>query len=160
MRFLVQPTAEGLARVRPPVRGFLVFAALALGGLAAQRILNGGATAAGVEAFYLPGGDPLPAAALWEEVHQGAFLDGALLLVLGSLLAVCPVPARARAWLLGAAAAAALADLFSPFAVVALRGAGGLRVATSAAALIAAGALLGVVARAFARAAGGRRAGA
>ena len=55
MRFLVQPTAEGLARARPPVRAFLAFAALALLGLAAQRVLNGGATAAGVEAFYLAG---------------------------------------------------------------------------------------------------------
>lgn len=158
MRFLVQSTLEGIARARPPVRAFLAFAALALAGLAAQRILNGGATAAGVEAFYLPGGDPLPAAALWEEVHQGAFLDGVLLLMLGSLLAVSPVAARTRAWLLAAAAVAAVADLLSPFAVVALRGAGGLRVATSAAALLSIGTLLAVVARAFGRA--GRRAGA
>lgn len=158
MRFLIQSTPEGIARARPPVRAFLAFAALALAGLAAQRILSGGATAAGVEAFYLPGGDPLPAAALWEEVHLGAFLDGALLLVLGSLLAVSPVAGRTRAWLLAAAAAAALADLVSPFAVVALRGAGGLRVATSAAALLATGALLAVVAGAHRRA--GRRAGA
>ncbi len=158
MRFLVQSTPEGVARARPPVRAFLAFAALALAGLAAQRILNGGATVAGVEAFYLPGGDPLPAAALWEEVHQGAFLDGVLLLMLGSLLAVCPVAARTRGLLLAAATVATLADLFSPFAVVALRGAGGLRVATSAAALLATGTLLAVVARAFGRA--GRRAGA
>jgi hypothetical protein len=158
VRFLVQPTGEGIARARPPVRAFLAFAALALAGLALQRLLSGGATAAGVEAFYLPGGEPLPAAALWEEVHLGAFLDGALLLMLGSLLAVCPVPPRSRRWLLAGAVAAALADLFAPFAVVALRGAGALRVATSAADLLASGALLAVVARGFGRA--GRRAGA
>ena len=158
MRFLIQPTADGLARARPPVRAFLAFAALALLGLAAQRALNGGATAAGVEAFYLAGGEPLPAAALWEEVHTGAFLSGSLLLMLGSLLAVCPVPPRARALLFAAAAIASLADLFAPFAVVALGGAGWLRVATSAAALLATGALLAVVAAAFGRS--GRRAGA
>ncbi len=158
MRFLIQPTADGLARARPPVRAFLAFAALALLGLAAQRALSGGATAAGVEAFYLAGGEPLPAAALWEEVHTGAFLLGSLLLMLGSLLAVCPVAPRARALLFTAAVLASLADLFAPFAVVALGGAGGLRVATSAAALLATGTLLAVVAAAFGRS--GRRAGA
>jgi hypothetical protein len=158
MRFLLQPTAEGLARARPPVRAFLVFAALALVGLAVQRVGNGGASAAGVEGFYLAGGEPLPPAALWEELHTGAFLYGSLLLVLGSLLAVCPVTPRARAVLFGAAVATALADLGSPFAVVALGGAGALRVATSAAALLATGTLLTVVAVGFGRA--GRRAGA
>lgn len=158
MRSLVQSTPDGLARARPPVRAFLAFAVLALAGLAAQRILNGGATAAGVVAYYLPGGDPLPAAALWEEVHQLAFLDGVLLLTLGSLLAVSPVAPRTRAGLLAAASAASIADLLSPFAVVALGGEGGLRVATSAAALLADGALLAVVALASGRA--GRRAGA
>ena len=158
MRFLLQPTAEGLARARPPVRAFLAFAALALLGLAAQRTLNGGATAAGVEAFYLAGGEPLPAAALWEEIHTGAFLYGSLLLMLGSLLAVCPVPPRARAVLFAAATLASLADLAAPFAVVALGGAGALRVATTAAALLSTGTLLAVVARGFGRT--GRRAGA
>ena len=65
--------------------------------------------------------------------------------MLGSLLAVCPVPPRARALLFAGAAIASLADLFAPFAVVALGGAGALRVATSAAALLATGALLAVV---------------
>lgn len=158
MRFLLQPTGDALARARPPVRAFLAFAALALAGLAVQRAGNGGASAAGVEAYYLAGGEPLPAAALWEEVHTGALLHGSLLLMLGSLLAVCPVPPRARAGLLGAAVAASLADLFAPFAVVALGGAGALRVATTAAMLLATGALLAVVAVGFGRA--GRRAGA
>lgn len=151
MRFLLQPAGEGLARARPPVRAFLAFAALALVGLAVQRAGNGGATAAGVEAFYLAGGEPLPAAALWEEVHLGAFLHGALLLMLGSLLAVCPVPSRARAGIFGAAVVASLADLFAPFAVVALGGGGALRVATSAAMLLATAALLAVVAVGFGR---------
>lgn len=158
MRFLVQPTPESLTRARPPVRAFLAFAALALAGLAVQRAGNGGATAAGVAAFYLPGGEALPAAALWEEVHVGAFLYGTLLLMLGSLLAVCPVSPRLRAWLFAAAAAASLADLLAPFAVVWLQGDGGIRVATFAAALIADAALLVTVAASFGR--GGRRAGA
>ncbi len=155
MRFLVQPTPDALARARPPVRAFLAFAALALGGLALQRALAGGLTPAGVLEAYLPGGEPLPAAALWEEVHTGAFLYGFLLLMLGSLLAVSPVAPRTRAALFGAAVAAALADLASPFAVVALRGAAALRVATTLAALGTLAARLVVVAAPYG--AGGRR---
>ncbi|GAO03460.1 hypothetical protein [Anaeromyxobacter sp. PSR-1] len=158
MRFLVQPTPDALARARPPVRAFLVFAALALAGVAVQRAAAGGFTAAGVLDQYLAGGDPLPAAALWEEVHVGAFLYGFVLLMAGSLLAVCPVPARLRSALVGLAFAAALADLFAPFAVIRLGGAGGLRVATSIAALGSLGALLAVVAATYGRP--GRRAGA
>ena len=143
MRFLVQPSPDALARARPPVRAFLLFAALALVGLAAQRVANGGLSAGGVTAFYLPGGDPLPAAALWEEIHAGAFLYGFVLLMLGSLLAVCPVPARLRSPLFAAA-------------VVALRGGGALRVATSVAALASLAVLLALVAGSWGRA--GRRA--
>ena len=156
MRFLVQPSPDALARARPPVRAFLLFAALALVGLAAQRVANGGLSAGGVTAFYLPGGDPLPAAALWEEIHAGAFLYGFVLLMLGSLLAVCPVPARLRSPLFAAAVVATLADLFAPFAVVALRGGGALRVATSVAALASLAVLLALVAGSWGRA--GRRA--
>lgn len=158
MRFLVQPTAESLARARPPVRAFLVFAALALAGLAVQRAVNGGLTPSGVADFYLAGGEPLPPAALWEEVHAGAFLYGFTLLMLGSLLAVCPVPARARACLFWPSFALTLADLFAPFVVVRLGGAGALRVATSAGALASLGALLAVVAVTYGRQQGRGRA--
>jgi hypothetical protein len=151
MRFLVMPTPEGIARARPPVRAFLMFAALALAGLAVQRIANGGLTPSGVEGFYLAGGDPLPAAALWEEIHTGAFLYGFVLLMLGSLLVVCPVPGWVRGPLFGAAVAATLADLFAPFAVVGLHGAGALRVATSALALGLVGALVAIVFAAYGR---------
>jgi hypothetical protein len=151
VRFLVQPTADGVARLRPPVRVFLAFAALALVGLAVQRAANGGVTPSGVEQFYLAGGDPLPAAALWEEVHTGAFLYGFVLLMLGSLLAVSPAPAFVRGPLFGAAVAATLADLFAPFAVVGLHGAGALRVGTSAAALGLVAALIAVAWNAYGR---------
>ena len=93
MRFLVFSTPEALSRARPPVRAFLAFAALALVAFAALRVLQGGLTPAGVEARYLAGGDPMPAVALWEEVHSGAFLYGFLVFTLGSLLAVSPAPA-------------------------------------------------------------------
>ncbi|HYG67218.1 MAG TPA: hypothetical protein VD838_06150, partial [Anaeromyxobacteraceae bacterium] len=74
MRFLVQPTPALAARARPPVRVFVLFAALALAGLAAQRIHAGGLSAAAVEAQYLgvTPEDALPAAAVWEELHVGA----------------------------------------------------------------------------------------
>ncbi|MGC3998451.1 MAG: hypothetical protein QM767_13685 [Anaeromyxobacter sp.] len=142
MRFLVQATPERLARARPPVRAFLLFAGLALAGVVAARVTAGGLTAAGVEAAYLGDGQPLPLAALWEEVHMGAFLQGFTLLMLGSIVAVCPGPARWRNALFALAVAATLADLFAPFAVVALRGAGGLRVATFAVATLAQAGLL------------------
>jgi hypothetical protein len=151
VRLFVQPTAEGFARSRPPVRAFLLFAALALAGLAVQRAANGGLAPSGVEAFYLAGGDPLPAAALWEEVHAGAFLYGFVLLMLGSLLATCPVPPRLRSLLFGAAVAATLADLFSPFVVIALHGAGLVRVVSFASAAGTLGALLAVVAATYGR---------
>lgn len=157
MRFLVQPTPDGLARARPPIRAFLLFAALALAGLAAQRILNGGLSPAGVTDFYLGGGEPLPSVALWEEVHAGAFLYGFVLLMLGSLLVVSPVPTPARTALFWAAFAATLADLFAPFLVVRVEAAAPLRVVTFALALGTLAALLALAAVGFGRAAAPRR---
>jgi hypothetical protein len=151
MRFLVWPAPDALARARPPVRVLLVFAALALAAFAALRILQGGLTPAGVEGHYLAAGEPMPAAALWEEVHAGAFLYGFLLFLLASVLAVSPVPPRLRSGLLGSAFAATLADLFAPFAVVAAGGAGALRVATFLAAMAALAAHLAAAAVAFGR---------
>lgn len=155
MRFLVMPPAA--ARSRPPVRAFLAFAALALAGFAAQRVLAGGLTPSGVEAFYLgPGGEePLAPVALWEELHVGAFVYGFVLFMLGSLAAAAPLPPGLRRALFGGAVAASLADLGAPFAIAAAHGAGALRVATF---LLAAGflaALLALVAAAYAAPAGG-----
>jgi hypothetical protein len=157
MRFLVQPAAA--PRARAPVRIFLVFAALALAGFAVQRLLAGGLSAAEVEAYYLgaAGGDPLPAAALWEEVHANAFLYGFVLFMLGALLAVC-APRRTCAALLGAAFVATLADLLAPFVIAAVHGAGALRVATFVAATGTLAALFVVVAARFARGGGDARA--
>jgi hypothetical protein len=131
MRFLASPGPDLLDRIRPPVRWFLVFAALLVAGLAAQRLLAGALTPSGAEAHYLgaDGREPLPAVALWEELHVNAFVYGFLLLMLGSLLAVAPVAARWRGALLWTSCAAALADLGTPFAVVAAHGLGLLRVA-------------------------------
>ena len=125
-------------RARPPVRWFLVFAAVLVVGLAAQRGLAGGLTPSGVAAFYLgpDGTEPLAAVALWEEVHVNAFLYGFLLFMVGSLLAVSPIAARLRAALLWGGSLAALADLFAPFAVVQAGGAGEIRVVTFAATMI------------------------
>jgi hypothetical protein len=151
VRVLVSPAPDALARARPPVRVFLAFAALALAAFAALRILQGGLTPAGVEGHYLAAGEPLPAAALWEEVHAGAFLYGFLLFLLASVLVVSPVPARLRKVLLASAFAATLADLFAPFAVVAAGGGGALRVATFLAAAGALAAHLVAAAIAFGR---------
>lgn len=157
MRFLVHAAAA--PRSRAPVGIFLVFAALTLVGFGAQRVLAGGLSAAEVEAHYLgpAGGEPLPPAALWEEVHAGAFVYGFVLFMLGSLLAVGPLPPRARAALLAAPFAATLADLVAPF-VVAAGGPGALRVATSVAAAATLATLLAAVAVPHARGGGGPRA--
>lgn len=152
MRFLVSPAPDALSRARPPVRAFLLFAALALAAFAAQRVLQGGLLPSGVEAHYLAGGEPLPAAALWEELHAGAFLYGFLLFVAGSLLVVSPVSPRLRATLLSVTLAATLADLVAPFVVVALEGAGALRVVTFLAAALALAVQLAAAAIAFGRA--------
>jgi hypothetical protein len=158
MRFLVQPSA--IPRARPPVRIFLTFAALALVAFAAQRVLGGGLSAAQVEAFYLGGGEgeALSAAALWEEVHTGAFVYGFVLFMLGSLAAASPLPSRLRGALLGAAFAATLADLFAPFAIASFGTGGALRVATFALAALAVGALLAAVALSLGRGGGDSRA--
>lgn len=154
MRFLVQPAAA--PRSRAPVRIFLVFAALAVAGLAVQRVLAGGLSAAAVEARYLGGvdGEPLPAAALWEEIHAGAFVYGFVLFMLGALLALCPLRARIRAALVAAAFAATLADLLAPLAIAAAGGGGALRVATFLAAAGALAVLLVAVATGFGRGGG------
>lgn len=158
MRFLVQPAAA--SRAQPPVRIFLVFAALAIAGFAAQRALGGGLVPARVEAFYLGGGEgeALSAVALWEEVHTGAFVYGFVLFVLASLLAFCPVPPRVRGWLVGTAFVATLADLFAPFLIVATRAGGALRVVTFVGATGSLVALLVVVAARFGREGGDGRA--
>jgi hypothetical protein len=92
MRFLVQPAPESLERARPPVRVFLAFSVLLILAAVASRAAHGALTPAGLEQILeaVPG-ERLGPVALWEEVHQGAFLYGFLLLALGSLLAVCPV---------------------------------------------------------------------
>lgn len=151
MRFLVQPSAA--PRSRAPVRAFLVFAALALVALGAQRVLGGGLSPAGVEAHYLGAaeGEGLPAAALWEEIHAGAFAYGFVLFMLGSLLAASPVPARARGTLVAAAFAATLADVLAPLAIAAAGGGGALRVATFVAASASLATMLAVVAAASGR---------
>ncbi len=156
MRWLVQPAAG--SRARPPVALFLVFAALALAGLAAQRLQAGGLAPADVEAFYrgAEGGEPLSAAALWEEVHVGAFVYGFVLFMLAALAAVSPRLDGVRGPLVRAAFAATLADLFAPFVVAARPGLGALRVATSVLASAAMWALL--VAVAVGQARGGRNA--
>jgi hypothetical protein len=143
---------------RAPVRIFLVFAALALAALAAQRVHAGGLSPAQVEAFYLGGGEgeALSAVAIWEEIHAGAFVYGFVLFMLGSLLAVSPLPASRRRALLVVPFVATLADLFAPFAIVAAGGAGALRVATFAAAMGSVALLLAVVAREWQRAGRGR----
>ena len=154
MRFLVLPRA--VARARPPVRVFLSFAALAIVALAAQRIVSGGLSPAEIEAHYLGagGGDALPAAALWEEVHAGAFVYGFVLFMLGSLAVLCPVSSRVRNGLLAVAFSATLADLFAPFAIVGFGRGGALRVATFAVATLSVAALLAVVALSFGRGGG------
>lgn len=156
MRFLVHPAAA--PRARPPVRIFLAFAALALAGFAAQRVLAGGLSAARVEAFYLGGGggEALSAAAIWEEVHAGAFVYGFVLFMLASLAALCPLSPRVRAALVGATFVTTMADLFAPFAIPALGGL--LRVATFVLAAGSIATLLTVVAVSFGRGGGDPRA--
>jgi len=116
VRFLVQPVPDALERARPPVRAFLVFAALLLVALVAHRAAQGALSPEGLVHLLEPvPGERLGPLALWEEVHQGAFLYGFLLLMLGSLLVVCPVAPAVRAALLGVGTAAALVDLLAPF---------------------------------------------
>jgi hypothetical protein len=154
MRFLVQPAVA--PRSRAPVRIFLVFAALALAGLAAQRVLAGGLSPAEVELHYVGAAEDeaLPAAALWEEIHQGAFVYGLVVFMLGALLALCPVSPRVRAALVGTAFVATLADLLAPLVIAAVRGGGALRVVTFVAAAGSLLTLLVTVAAGFGRGGG------
>lgn len=157
MRFLVDPTEARLARARAPVRAFLAFAALAVAAALAQRAAGGGLSPAEVDLHYLGTGegDGLPAMALWEELHAGAFLYGFVLFMIGSLLSVSHLQPATRRWLFGAAVATTLADLAAPFLVVWLGGGGALRVATTLAATAALAA--GLAAAFVAFGAGGRR---
>lgn len=150
MKAFVQPGAAPRARL--PVRTFLLFAALALLAFGVQRALGGGLSSAEIEAHYLGAGEgeALSAVALWEEVHAGAFVYGFVLFMLASLLALCPVQARTRRRLVALAFLATLADLFAPFAVVALGG-GAIRVATFVLASASLALLLAVVAIGFGR---------
>ena len=123
MRFLVQPSPAVLDRARPPVRAFLAFAVLLLVGWIASRAAHGALTPEGLSRILEPlPGERFGPVALWEEVHQGAFLYGFLLLTVGSLLVVCPVSPGVRNVLLAVATAAALVDLLAPFLPVAWPG--------------------------------------
>jgi hypothetical protein len=152
MRFLVQPVPEALERARPPVRAFLGFTALLLLAWVASRAAHGALTPSGLERILEPGpGETLGPVALWEEVHQGAFLYGFLLLAVGSLLAVCPVSRALRGTLLGVATAAALLDLGAPFLPLAFPGFPGWAVLRIGAFLVAVGALLAMTGLCWAR---------
>ena len=143
MRFLVQPAPEALERARPPVRAFLGFTALLLLGWVASRAAHGALSPSGLAQILEPApGERLGPVALWEEVHQGAFLYGFLLLALGSLLAVCPVSRTVRGALLGVATAAGLVDLGAPFLPLLVPGFPGWASLRIGAFLVAMGALL------------------
>ena len=108
MRFLVQAPNGTLDRARPPVRAFLAFTALLLVGWVASRAAHGGLSPSGLALLLEPApGERLGPVALWEEVHQGAFLYGFLLLALGSLLVACPVAPGTRNALVATATSAA-----------------------------------------------------
>jgi hypothetical protein len=143
VRFLIQPAPDVLDRARPPVRAFLAFAALLVVAAVAHRAAQGGLSPAELERLLEPApGERLGPLALWEEVHQGAFVYGFLLLTLGSLLAVCPVAPGVRNALLAVATAAALADLLAPFLPLAVPGFPGWAALRIGAFLVAAAALL------------------
>jgi hypothetical protein len=148
MKFFVQP--DSTRRARPPVRVFLGFALLLVIGIAAQRVVQGGLSPASIEASYLTEVGAFAQPALWEEVHLYAFLYGFLALMIGSLLIASPVPTSLRTGTLLALGATTLADLFAPFAVIALR-TGALRVATFASATAALLASIAVAWYAFGR---------
>ena len=151
MRFLVQPGPAALDRARPPVRAFLAFAALLLVGWVASRGAHGALTPEGLSRILEPSpGERYGPLALWEEVHQGAFLYGFLLLTVGSLLVVCPVTTRLRNALLGIATAAALVDLLAPFLPVAWPGFPGWAALRIGAFALAMASLLAAVAVAWA----------
>jgi hypothetical protein len=125
VRFLVQPVPESLERARPPVRAFLAFTGVLLVALVAHRAVQGLLSPAELVRVLEPApGERLGPVALWEEVHQGAFLYGFLLLTLGSLLVVCPVAPALRNGLLAVATGAALVDLLAPLLPLAWPAAG------------------------------------
>lgn len=125
MRFLVSPAPDALARARAPVRAFLGFTVLLLVAAVASRAAHGALSPRGLARLLEAApGETLGPVALWEEVHQGAFLYGFLLLAVGSLLVVCPVSPRLRGALLGVATAAAAVDLAAPFLPLAWPGFG------------------------------------
>lgn len=109
MRFLEAPGSAG--RARAPVRLFLVFTGLLVAGLVLQR-------ASGPGLWPATGSEPLPATALWEELHASAFLWGFLILMLGSLLVVSPVSGWVRGALTYGSSAAALVELGTAFVPV------------------------------------------
>lgn len=151
MRFLVQPAPPVLDRARPPVRAFLAFSALLVVGWVVSRAVHGALTPDGLARIFEPGpGERLGPAALWEEVHQAAFLYGFLLLTLGSLLVVCPVSSRLRDGLVGVATVAALVDLVAPFLPLAWPAIPGWAALRIAGFLVAMAALLATVGVAFA----------
>ncbi len=116
MRFLVQAANGTLDRARPPVRAFLAFSAILLVGWVVSRAAHGALSPSGLALLLEAApGERLGPVALWEEVHQGAFLYGFLILALGSLLVVCPVAPRTRNAIVATATAAALVDLGAPF---------------------------------------------
>jgi hypothetical protein len=116
VRFLVQPAPGVLERARPPVRAFLAFTVLLLAAMVASRAAHGALSPEGLARLLEPApGERLGPLALWEEVHQGAFVYGFLLLTVGSLLVVCPVSRRFRGLALGITTTAALVDLLAPF---------------------------------------------
>jgi hypothetical protein len=151
VRFLVQPGPAVLERARPPVRAFLGFAVLLLVGWVASRAAHGALTPEGLTRILEPSpGEKFGPVALWEEVHQGAFLYGFLLLTVGSLLVVCPITPRLRGALVATATAAALVDLLSPFLPVAWPGFPGWAPLRIGAFAVAMAALLAAVALALA----------
>ncbi len=151
-----------MGRARAPVRAFLCFAALAVASLLVQRASGGALAPAEVELHYLGAGpgEGLPRVALWEELHAGAFLYGIVLFMVGSLLPSCRLRPAVRRALYAAAVVAALADLASPFLVVALGGGGAVRVATTVLSAMALLSAIGAVLATFGSGepAGGERA--
>jgi hypothetical protein len=151
MRFLVQTANGALDRARPPVRAFLAFASVLLVGWVVSRAAHGALSPSGLALLLEAApGERLGPVALWEEVHQGAFLYGFLLLALGSLLVVCPVAPGTRNGLLGVATAGAFVDLLAPFLPLLWPGIGGWAALRIGGFLVAVAALLASAALAWA----------
>lgn len=139
MKFLINPTQESLSRARAPIQAFLAFVGVLLFAAVVQRAATGGFDPAGLELSFRPDGagrEALGAPAIWEDIHQGAFIYGFLVLMLGSLLNLCGLTPTARSSLLWAMFVAVLFDLVAP-AAIALGAPGVLRVASFVAATAA-----------------------